>query len=90
MGLTGPSDLVSLVALSDGPPGREGPATWREDWDRRQADLTRFVVAERRFRRVLTLRACSRRCERVGGVLGDARRWQLREAYERTVRLGTR
>src|SRR4051812_31609162 len=93
MGTTGPIELVSLVALSDGPGRRsydEKPTTWREDWDRRMADLSAWERDARRFKRLGVLSGILRRCNRVDGDYGPARRWGIREAISRLHRLAAR
>jgi hypothetical protein len=40
-----------------------------------------------RFRRIAGLAAALRRCWRVGGDFGDARRWYLREALAKYARV---
>lgn len=91
MGTTGPDSFVSLAALTHEPHAAfPRPTTWRADWDRRMANVSAWEVAERRFNRLLTLGSILRRCNRVSGDYGPARRWYVREAITRMQRLAAR
>lgn len=91
MGFTGPDSPVSLAALTHEPYDADPrPATWRMEWDRRMADVSRWEVEQRRFGRLLALGAILRRCNRTGGDFGPARRWYIREAITRLQRLAAR
>jgi hypothetical protein len=75
MNATGPIELVSLAALSDGESGmlthRDEKATaWRRDWERRHADLAGYIKQERRFVRVMDLRRSQRACRMVSEYAG--------------------
>lgn len=85
--MAGPGAPVSLVALSDGDePRPEKRNTWREDWDRRMADLSKWERDCRRFKRAGVLWTRRRACEKVArkatpaGVVAAARIHLINEA----------
>lgn len=91
MGTTGPDSFVSLAALTHEPHAAfPRPTTWREDWDRRMANVSAWEVAERRFNRLLTLGRILMRCDRAGELFGSSRAWYIREAISRLQRLAAR
>lgn len=91
MGFTGPDSPVSLAALTHEPHDAfPKPTTWRQDWDRRMANVSAWEVAERRFNRLLTLGRILRRCDRAVKLFGASRAWYIREAISRLQRLAAR
>lgn len=91
MGTTGHDAPVSLAALIHEPHEATPPrSAWREEWNRRIADVSKWEIEQRRFVRLGALARVLRRCERVGGVFGDSRRWYVREAISRLQRLAAR
>ncbi len=89
MGTTGPTELVSLVALSDGYPSRSevrhdnGDARWNRRAKVRMAAARRATVLEGCLVRNNVVRLFG---SPVVRVVADARRWYLLEALTRVSR----